>query len=470
MSTPQRAVLYLRQSVSREDSISLELQESACRAHCDREGYNVVGVEADPGISGRTWKRPGVVKVMEIMESGKADVVILWKWSRWSRSRLDWAVAADRVETAGGRIESATEAIDVSTSTGRLARGMMTEFAAFESERIGDTWKESHARRINLGLPANGRPRFGYTYTKETGFTQDPETAPVLREMYLRYIAGMSFYQITNWANSTGTLPAYYGGNRLEGKTGWGTATILAMLDSGFGAGLLNSKGAKLPGAHEGVITAPEWEEYQSRRATRRPRKRGENSGYVYTSLIRCQCGYAMHGGYKGTPKERYACSARIDWNPHKGGFVRAARVDEAVQEWLASIADDVNTSATAALTTRSVKVVSKKERLTKELTKLLTRKDTLTNKFLDETIPQDSYQRLVAELSGKIKAVEADLSAAKVEESHPPAELVPDLLKAWGRLDSAVKRDILRRLISKIEVTTGFPKSEVTITALWEG
>lgn len=467
MTSQQRAILYLRQSVSREDSISLELQETACRAHCEREGYKVVGVESDPGISGRTWNRPGVVKVMEHIESKRAEVIILWKWSRLSRSRLDWAVAADRVETAGGRIESATEAIDVSTSTGRLARGMMTEFAAFESERIGDVWKETHDRRIKAGLPANGRPRFGYDNSREHGYVQNEVTAPVLREMYLRFINGMSFNQIYQWANTTGTHPVRY--TRGIDQKGWSSATITSMLDTGFGAGLLNVRGEKLPGAHEGVISEMEWLEYLSRRKTRVAFKRGENSGYTYTGIIRCYCGYAMHGGYKGKPVERYKCSAKHRWNPHKGGFASTTVIDRAVKKWLEDIAEEFNASATKSLTSKPVKVLNKHDRLTKELSGLQERKDKLTNKFLDGTIPEDSYTRLSVELGEKIKAVESDLSDSKVAELHPPAKLVPDLLASWDRLDSNVRRDILRRLIAKIEVKAGKPYAEVTITALWE-
>ena len=151
MSKP-RAALYLRQSTYREESISLELQETACRTYAAQQGYEVVAVEQDPGISGRKWdNRPGVQKVMGLLEDKGADVIVLWKWSRLSRSRLHWAVAADKVETLGGRIESATEPVDVSTSTGRFTRGMLTEMAAFESERIGDSWKETQARRISMG-------------------------------------------------------------------------------------------------------------------------------------------------------------------------------------------------------------------------------------------------------------------------------------------------------------------------------
>jgi site-specific DNA recombinase len=62
-------------------------------------------------------------------------------------------------------IESATEQIDTTTSTGRFTRGMLAEMAAFEAERIGDTWREAHSRRVRMGLPKDGKPRFGYRVT-----------------------------------------------------------------------------------------------------------------------------------------------------------------------------------------------------------------------------------------------------------------------------------------------------------------
>lgn len=66
---------------------------------------------------------------MEKIETRDTDVIVLWKWSRFSRRRLDWEVAADRVQVAGGRIESATEPIDTSTASGDLALGMMVSLA-----------------------------------------------------------------------------------------------------------------------------------------------------------------------------------------------------------------------------------------------------------------------------------------------------------------------------------------------------
>ncbi len=56
-----RALIYVRQSVAREDSISLELQEKACRDHARTRGYAIVDVIADPGVSGLQFsRRPGI--------------------------------------------------------------------------------------------------------------------------------------------------------------------------------------------------------------------------------------------------------------------------------------------------------------------------------------------------------------------------------------------------------------------------
>ncbi len=136
-----RAVLYLRQSKKRDDSESIENQEYLGREYCSQHGYQIIDVHVDR-VTGRKWDaRPGVKATMELIESGHADVIVLWKWSRLSRSRLHWAVAADRVLASGGRIEAVTEPLDTSTAAGRFARGMMTEYAAFQSEQIGEVWR-----------------------------------------------------------------------------------------------------------------------------------------------------------------------------------------------------------------------------------------------------------------------------------------------------------------------------------------
>jgi Site-specific recombinases, DNA invertase Pin homologs len=469
MAGKPKAVLYLRQSVAREESISLELQETAGRAYAKQQGYQVVAVESDPGISGRTWKRPAVVRVMAMIEDGSADVIVLWKWSRLSRSRLDWAVAADRVETAGGRIESATEPLDVSTSTGRLARGMLTEFAAFESERIGDVWKESHARRVNQGLPANGKPRFGYQYTRADGFAPDPVSGPVLAEMYRRYNSGQSVYSLVQWANEGPTRPVTGYGPSGDGL--WSARTIRRILDQGFGAGYITRHGERIPGAHQPVITTEEFEEYLARRETRRVSRRSERSEYLLSGLIRCACGSTMNAGLFGSGRTaKYRCKAANEKRAHTGGYVATTVVEDAVLEWLRGIADDI-TQAAQDLPAPPTKtpVTNREAVLRRKLVKLGARMDNLTLKLVDGTIPQDSYERLRDQTKTEMATTEAQLRNLAVSEAKPPAAIVPDLLANWDILPVAVRRDMLSRLIHPVLVKPGRPRSMVAVAGLWE-
>lgn len=119
----ETADLYLRQSKARDDSISLEIQEAQCRLHAQRQGYTVRNVIVDEGLSAYSdWtKRPPFPSLL----NDTADVIVVYRWSRLSRRRLDQADLIDLIdliEKAGSRVESAVEPVDPSTAGGRIGR------------------------------------------------------------------------------------------------------------------------------------------------------------------------------------------------------------------------------------------------------------------------------------------------------------------------------------------------------------
>src|SRR3712207_6375036 len=69
---PKRAVLYAR--VSTEEQVrsgySLAQQLEALRAHCEREGYEVLEEVSDPGQSGACLERPGMDRVRDLVATG----------------------------------------------------------------------------------------------------------------------------------------------------------------------------------------------------------------------------------------------------------------------------------------------------------------------------------------------------------------------------------------------------------------
>lgn len=442
--TPTRAVLYLRQSTYREESISLELQETAGREYCARQGYEVVDVLADPGISGRTWKRPAVQRAMTMLEEREADVVVLWRWSRLSRSRKDWALAADRADVAGGRIESATEPNDV-TAAGRFARGVMTELAAFESERIGEQWKEVQAARVARGLPHSGRPRFGYQRDETTGeFRPDPVTAPVLADLYRRYLAGDGLVALTRHLLELGH-PSPYSGKPFTHRG------VASQLDSGFAAGLLQVGGQHVRGAHDAVIDEATWRAYRlerQRRATVPPRLRGAVASPL-SGVARCTtCGSTLalqrHGVRGARPRFRCSyltCESRVS--------ILADRLEQTVLDWLPTVADEVDQQAARAAARGADQRVAltRAQTVVQEADEALAR---LTVAHARGLVPETAFVAARDELVGERDAAQAILDGLDRTERvvHGAADAAAGLLEVWGKISPERASALLRELV----------------------
>lgn len=476
----RRAVLYLRQSTYREESISLELQEAAGRAYCDRMGYEVVAVEADPGISGRTWKRPAVQRVMEMLENDGADVVVLWRWSRLSRSRKDWALAADRADLAGGSIESATEPNDA-TAAGRFARGVMTELAAFESERIGEQWKETHARRRRMGLPADGGARYGYDKLPD-GTYRPNESAPILAEMYRRYLRGEGFTRIMQWLNEAGH-PTQRGGR-------WSRVVLTHLLDAGFGAGKIiqrPTQGDKRnwriseatfhEGAHDPVITPAEWDAYIARRLDAPAAPTVIEPKYILTGLIFCgDCGAPMHVGNQGL--KDYKCSRAAQSRDVPGMYMTRALVEQRVREWVEEIAADVDARAEirAHQERRRIIQLDNVASLDRRIDDLTGRIGRITVRWSSGAMPDSAYDAAVAQLDEDLRLLKERRRKAAPRErvEVDPHDLAMGLAADWEDMSVIERRNTLRELIQDIRIVkparqgTGVWRDRVKITPTW--
>ena len=453
--TPPRAVIYLRQSTHRDESISLELQEIACRDYADRMGYDVVAVEADPGISGRTWNRPAVQRVMDSIERRDSDVIVLWKWSRLSRSRKDWALAIDRCDIAGGRIESATEPIDTATASGRFARGVMTEYAAFQSEQIGEIWEDVRQRRLSLGLPASGRLPFGWRWIKGEGIEQHPDQAPVVAEMYRRYLAGDGAAAIAVWLNERG----------IPGPNGnpWTRARPLTVLDSPIHAGLIPYRGATYPGAHEAIIDDTTWQAYQDERTTRRDAgAKPRPYDYLLSTLMRCHCGARMQGKGSVTGGHWYGgylCGDRL--NGHEGrAYISAKVLEPPIEAWLMTFDPEVITT-----TPDSVHRV-RNERVLREMNALEDELATLTRQLAQGIVPEAAYLRARAQIEADITAKNDEARELRRDAHTPTAADVATLRGQWDEMTIPEKNTALRQIVARIDL--GDDGATAAIATAW--
>jgi site-specific DNA recombinase len=339
----RRAVAYVRVSIERQGMISPELQMKAVSEYCQLRDYRVVRVIEDLDLSGRFWKTRQVDQAIGMLERGQADVIVVWRWSRVSRNRLDWALALGRVDAAGGRLESASEGFDTSTATGRFARGMLAEFAAFESDRMADVWREVRDRRVARGLTPFGHDHFGYRRRPHGTYAIDKKTGPILADLYRRYTAGETFPELTAWLHKHRVSSATTG----QPKQRWGHATLLQRMDKSFAAGFIQLEGEHLPGAQEPLITPEEWEAYLQQRRLRAKTRVIQVDTFLLAGLVRCSCGRPMRP-HEGTKKRNFRCVPHGGYQRKRAKSINEDRLHGILFRWLVLVSSDARHASRA--------------------------------------------------------------------------------------------------------------------------
>ena len=120
-----RCAIYTRKSVARgleQEFNSLDAQRDACAQYIQSQkaaGWRALPESYDDGgFTGANLERPGFQRLLEDVDAGRIDVVVVYKVDRLSRSLLDFARVMERLDKAGtsGQAVAETKAINKSLS------------------------------------------------------------------------------------------------------------------------------------------------------------------------------------------------------------------------------------------------------------------------------------------------------------------------------------------------------------------
>jgi putative DNA-invertase from lambdoid prophage Rac len=102
-------------------------------------------------------RNAGFGRNCSIARRREIDVVLVWRLDRWGRSLVDLVVTLKELAELGVAFVSLTEALDLTTPTGRAMAGLLSVFAAFEQEilreRIRAGIAEARLKGKHLGQP-----------------------------------------------------------------------------------------------------------------------------------------------------------------------------------------------------------------------------------------------------------------------------------------------------------------------------
>jgi putative DNA-invertase from lambdoid prophage Rac len=148
-----RAGLYAR--VSTHDQKTLPQQMRAMREYAAKRGWEIV-VKIEEVGSGAV-ERELRETFMTAARRREIDVVLVWRLDRWGRSLADLVVTLKELAELGVGFVSLTEALDLTTPTGRAMAGLLSVFAEFEREilreRIRAGIVEARRKGTRLGRP-----------------------------------------------------------------------------------------------------------------------------------------------------------------------------------------------------------------------------------------------------------------------------------------------------------------------------
>ena len=290
------AVIYARYSSDSQREASIEGQLRDCKDYAEKNGITVVGTYIDRAYSAKTDDRPDFQRM--IKDSGKKifDVVLVWKLDRFARNRFDAVNYKYQLEKNGVHLVSAMEPISQGPE-GIMVESMLIGMAEYYSAELA--LKVARGERENaLQCKYNGGVvPLGFTIGKEDRLYHiDPETAPIVQEIFTRYADGEPAEKIAASLNERG----------LRTRTGkpFVKNSFFQIFRNRRYIGEYRYKDIVTPGGIPAIVDQDLFDRVQqrfeqNRIAHGRPAK--EDVSYLLTTKLFCgKCGTLM-GGESGT-------------------------------------------------------------------------------------------------------------------------------------------------------------------------
>src|SRR5580704_12716016 len=152
-----KAIGYVRVSTDRqaEQGVSLEAQEAKIRAMATVQSAELIDVIVDGGESAKSLNRPGLQRLLAMINTGQVEAVIVAKLDRLTRSVKDLCGLLELLEKRKVALVSVAESLDTGSAAGRLVITIMGAVSQWErgaiGERTRDALRHKRGKRERVG-------------------------------------------------------------------------------------------------------------------------------------------------------------------------------------------------------------------------------------------------------------------------------------------------------------------------------
>ena len=218
----KQAIGYIRVSTEKQanEGVSLEAQEAKIVTWCKANGYELVKVYVDAGISGKRMDtRKELLAALASLKKGMA--LVSYSLSRLARSTKHLIEISELVSKKKGDLVSLTEKIDTTTPMGEMMFTLMAGMAQLERRMISDRTSTALQHKKRSGQKYTNQTPYGFEAI-EGRLVEVKQEAEVVAEIQAARSSGSTLQAIANNLNGRG-IPT------KTGKT-WAPATIHLLL------------------------------------------------------------------------------------------------------------------------------------------------------------------------------------------------------------------------------------------------
>ena len=335
----------LYERLSRDDELqgesnSISNQKQMLEDFARRNGLPNPTHFTDDGISGTRFDRPGFLAMMEEVEAGRVEAIVIKDMSRLGRDYLKVGQVMEVLRQRGVRLIAINDGVDSLKGDDDFTpfRNIMNEFYARDTSRkIRSVFK---AKGMS-GKHLTGTVIYGYLWDeKREHWLVDEEAAEVVRRIFSLTLEGYGPYQIACKLSADRIeIPVVHlarfneGVNRskpVKDPYGWGSSTIVNILKKREYLGhTINFKTRKhfkdkkshyvsedewtiFENTHEAIIDQQTFDLVQKIRSNVRRYPNGWGEAAPLTGLLYCaDCGGKMyvHRTNNGRRISQYTCS-----------------------------------------------------------------------------------------------------------------------------------------------------------------
>lgn len=242
------AAIYVRVSTREQaqEGFSLKAQEESLENYAKSLGYDIFKVYRDAGKSAKDIEhRPEMVQLLKDAEQKKFSAIFIYKLDRFSRSLRDLILTVDKLKEWGIDFVSLQDRIETTSASGKLMFHVISAFAEFERNIIGDRTKFGMERKAKEGGFITKAPRGYKLQNKELVINE--EEAEKVKKIFEEFL------------NENISL------TKLAKKNEFSTAGIKKLLQNSTYIGKVKFAEKEMQGSHQPLIQKEVFEDVQKK-------------------------------------------------------------------------------------------------------------------------------------------------------------------------------------------------------------